>query len=88
MPKRKLVKFVIPNVVLRQAQDKLLLHAISVGLTMFKTEDIRIKSKRQEGRGSIHYKKDFEDIRHILGKEGWDIPIYKMKERYNQIKGN
>jgi hypothetical protein len=35
--------------------------------------------------GSIHYKKDFEKIKHILGKEGWGIPIYVLKERYAEI---
>ncbi|MCL0063328.1 hypothetical protein M1N11_04100 [Peptococcaceae bacterium] len=38
----------------------------------------------QEGRGSIHYKKDFEKIKHLLGKEGWNIPILKFKERVDK----
>jgi methionyl-tRNA formyltransferase len=36
--------------------------------------------------GSVHYVKDFERIRHILGEEGWDISIAELKRRYNELK--
>ena len=38
----------------------------------------------QERGGSIHYKKDFEKIKHLLGKEGWNVPILKFKERVKE----
>jgi len=42
---------------------------------------LNIEPKPQQGKGSIHYKKDFEKIKHLLGKEGWNIPILEFKKR-------
>lgn len=44
-------------------------------------KDLAIEPKSQQGEGSIHYKKDFEEIKHLLGKEGWNIPILEFKKR-------
>jgi methionyl-tRNA formyltransferase len=38
----------------------------------------------QRGSGTIHYKKDFEKIKHILEPYGWEISIKLIKERYKK----
>jgi methionyl-tRNA formyltransferase len=40
----------------------------------------------QKGKGSIHFKKDFEKIKHLLEEEGWDIPVSKFKKRVREWK--
>ena len=42
----------------------------------------------QEGRGSIHYKKDFEKIKHLLGKEGWNIPNKERVDKWRKMNEN
>ncbi len=49
-----------------------------------KIKNMTLSPIPQGDKGSIHYKKDFERIRHLLGKEGWDIPIPKFKKRVEQ----
>ncbi len=52
-------------------------------------EEIRsfkIPPRPQVGKGTYHSKKDFEKIKHLLGKEGWDIPILLFKKRIEQWK--
>lgn len=48
-------------------------------------KNFNIDPKPQQSRGSIHYIKDFEKIKHILGNEGWDIKILTLKKRFNKI---
>lgn len=38
----------------------------------------------QRGSGTIHYKKDFEQIKHLLEPYGWDIPVKLLKQRYQK----
>lgn len=39
--------------------------------------------------GSIHFKKEFERIKFILGTEGWDVKIPVLKKRYAEmVEGN
>lgn len=47
-------------------------------------KNFRIEPVSQKGEGSIHYVKDFNKIQFLLGDEGWDIPILKMKRLYNE----
>lgn len=51
-----------------------------------KIKNFQIVPKPQPNGGSVHYKKDFEKIRYILGNEGWDIPIFELKRRFKNIK--
>jgi len=56
---------------------------------MFKENWYEIQSKKfkpikQNGEGSIHYKKDFENVKHILEPYGWNIPINVLNERYQK----
>lgn len=45
----------------------------------------QIKSKKQPNRGSTHATKEFDKIRHILGKKGWNISIRELKNRYKSL---
>lgn len=48
----------------------------------------KLKPKRQSlAEGSIHYKKDFKEIEHLLNNKGWDIPIIEFKKRYKSLAG-
>jgi len=51
-----------------------------------KIKNFRIVPRPQPNGGSIHYIKDFERIKHILGNEGWDLKIPELKIRFNKIK--
>ena len=46
-----------------------------------KIRNSELEPMPQRGKGSFHYKKDFKVIKHLLGKEGWSIPIPIFKER-------
>ena len=50
-------------------------------LEMKKIKNFELQPIPQKGKGSIHYKRDFEKIRHLLGKEGWNVPIPIFKKR-------
>lgn len=39
----------------------------------------------QSGKGTIHFKKEFHSIKHLL-TDGWDTKIYKLKENYEKFK--
>ena len=48
-----------------------------------KIKDGRIKGKKQEGRGSIHYDSEYERIiKPLIKKEGWNISIKELKQEY------
>lgn len=54
---------------------------------LFKKNWERIKNgeitpKPQIGQGSFHSSKDFEIIKPIIEKSGWDIPIVRLKQLY------
>jgi len=51
-------------------------------------KSFKIKPIRQNDGGSIHYKKEFESIQHILGIERWSIELNVLKDRYKKIKIN
>lgn len=40
----------------------------------------------QKNTGSVHFRKDFKTIKHILGEEMWHISIPLLIERYKQHK--
>lgn len=44
----------------------------------------KIEPRPQRGEGTIHCKRDFEKIKHLLEPYGWKIPIKVLKERYRQ----
>jgi len=52
-----------------------------------KIKEFRITPKKQTERTSINYTQDFERIKNILGKDGWDIPIPELKKRYRELIG-
>jgi len=51
-----------------------------------KIKNFQIEPQMQPPGGSIHYKKDLADIKHILGHEGWDVQILELKDRYEQLQ--
>lgn len=51
-----------------------------------KIKNFQITPKLQISGGSIHYKKDFERIKHILGNEGWNILINELKKRFRKFQ--
>lgn len=51
-----------------------------------RVKNMEIVPSPQPQGGNVHYKKDFERIRHILGEEGWDIRVSELKRRYNELK--
>jgi methionyl-tRNA formyltransferase len=70
---------------LRTSYNKL--HREIQNLFIDNYEDIKSLSfnpKKQPHFGTIHYIKDFEKIKHLLGDEGWDIKIKELKIRYNR----
>lgn len=50
-----------------------------------KIKNFRIIPKPQPRGGCIHYIKDFDKIKHILGNEGWDIQILELKKRFRKL---
>ena len=48
----------------------------------------KINSKKQQGEGSIHFKKDSILFMSIIKEKGWDIPIREFKERFKNKKHN
>jgi len=48
-----------------------------------KIRNFEIIPRPQYGEGSLHYKKDFERIKEVLGDDGWNIQIPKLKEKYS-----
>jgi len=49
-----------------------------------KIKEFQIVAKAQLAGGSVHFKKDFERIKHIFEDEGWDISIMELKRRFKQ----
>lgn len=47
-----------------------------------KIKNLQIVKKPQPSGGSIHYIKDFEKIKPILGIDEWDIQIIDLKKRF------
>jgi dTDP-4-amino-4,6-dideoxyglucose formyltransferase len=46
------------------------------------------KPREQVLVGTTHYKKDFLAIKEsLLGNDGWDVPLAKLKFNYMQLKG-
>jgi methionyl-tRNA formyltransferase len=43
-------------------------------------KEMKIKTKPQQGQGSIHYEKDFDKIKDLLGDKGWDYNIKEFKK--------
>lgn len=52
-----------------------------------KMRKFEITPRPQPFGGSVHYKKDFERIRHLFQDEGWDIPIIELKRKYENLLG-
>lgn len=48
----------------------------------------KIKPKTQDAKGTNHSMKDFDKIKHILWKDGWNIPISKLKAHYKISQNN
>jgi methionyl-tRNA formyltransferase len=48
----------------------------------------KITPHPQPAGGSKHSVKDFGPIKHILGQEGWNIPITELKKRYRKWKSS
>ena len=51
-------------------------------------ENIKTKNlvpKYQSEEGSMHYIKDFKEIKSILSDEGWNISIKKLKDNYANL---
>lgn len=45
----------------------------------------KLEPKSQKNlKGSVHYKKDFERIKHLLNDKGWNISIIELKKRYKK----
>lgn len=54
-----------------------------------KVKEGRIKSKKQEGIGSIHYAREYESIiEPLMKKEGLNISIKEIKQEYTLWKNN
>lgn len=49
-------------------------------------KNFRIRPKLQAPGGSLHYVKDFESLKHILGNEGWNVQLLELKNYYKQLK--
>jgi methionyl-tRNA formyltransferase len=48
--------------------------------------DGSLVARRQVGEGTCHRKRQFLEVRErLLGPEGWDVPISRLKERWRQI---
>ena len=47
-----------------------------------KIKNNEIKPFKQTGKGTIHYKKDFDEISKLLDECGWDIKISEFKRKY------
>lgn len=48
-----------------------------------------VKPSIQSTRSTYHYSKEFIQIKdHLLGVEGWEIPIKLLKDRFSKIKNN
>ena len=45
----------------------------------------RLVPKPQTEEGTMHYMRDFKKIESILNDAGWNIPIYKLKERFAKV---
>ncbi|HEC93567.1 MAG TPA: formyl transferase [Candidatus Atribacteria bacterium] len=46
----------------------------------------KLEPKSQKNlKGSVHYKKDFERIKHLLNDKGWNISIIELKKRYKKL---
>lgn len=50
-------------------------------------KEFRLEPKKQTGLSTTHSIKDFEKIKNILGKDGWDITIPKLKKKYKELLG-
>lgn len=50
-----------------------------------KLKTLEIIPRPQRGGGSIHYTKDLEKIKHLLGEESWQINIPTLKSRLKQL---
>ena len=48
-------------------------------------KSFEIDPRPQSNYSNLHYNSDFEKIKYILGREGWEIPIFLLKQRYNEI---
>lgn len=51
-----------------------------------KIKSFQFASKPQSSGGCIHYIKDFDKIKHILGHEGWGIRILELKKRFKKLQ--
>ena len=47
-----------------------------------KIKNFQIVQKPQPSGGSMHFIKDFEKIKYILGNDEWDIQINELKKRF------
>lgn len=74
------------NETLRSSYD--LLHKEIQTLFQDNWEKIKksnIRPKKQRIGGSFHKRVQFEQIKSILGAEGWNIPIKELKKRYKLL---
>lgn len=51
-----------------------------------KIKNFEIKPIKQQGKGTIHTKKDFNKVRYLFGDNIWDIKIDKIRKQYLQQK--
>ncbi|MEQ8170849.1 MAG: formyl transferase, partial [Candidatus Eremiobacterota bacterium] len=45
----------------------------------------RVTPEKHPEGGSIHYIKDFEQVKPLLSDKGWEIKIKELKERYKNL---
>lgn len=53
-----------------------------------KIKSLKLKPKKQKGKGSIYKKKDFNKIKEILEDKKWNIKIKDLKINYLNFKKN
>ncbi len=47
----------------------------------------KVKCKKQEIKGNIHYDREYEAvIKPLINEKGWDIPVKELKEKY-ELRG-
>lgn len=51
-------------------------------------KSFKVSSKSQPPGGSVHFIKDFENIRNLLGNKGWNITIRELKDKFGECEGN
>jgi methionyl-tRNA formyltransferase len=51
-------------------------------------KNLAIEPKRQPPGGTVHTLSDFEKIKHVLGRKGWDAPVLEVKQKYEELRSH